>query len=85
MLWIKHHKSENIPEELYYTGYQTDKDEYGYTPLMLWVENCHDKNIPRQLYYNNWQVDENKRGFNPMRIWLEANVKGIPTSILEGY
>ena len=52
---------------------------------MLWVENCRGKNIPRQLYYNNWQVDENKRGFNPMRIWLEANVKGIPTSILEGY
>ena len=28
MLWIKYRKNEAIPEELYYEGWKTDKDNY---------------------------------------------------------
>ncbi len=39
-------RCEAIPEELYYPNYQTDKDEYGQTPLMLWIEYRRRENIP---------------------------------------
>ena len=37
MLWIMYRKGEVIPKELYYKGWQTDKDHMGYAPLRLWI------------------------------------------------
>ena len=38
MLWIKYREYEDIPYELYYYEWETDKDENGETPLMYWTE-----------------------------------------------
>ncbi len=37
MCWIEYRPGEDIPKELYYDGYQTDKDNYGWSPLMFWI------------------------------------------------
>ena len=37
MLWIENRQGKNIPKELYYKGWKTDKDYYKQTPLMLWI------------------------------------------------
>ena len=40
MSWIVNRKGEDIPKELYYEGWQTDKDKdiFTQTPLMLWID-----------------------------------------------
>ena len=52
MEWIKEHpQRKKIPKELYYNGYQTDKDELGRTPLMLWKQYHKGIDIPKKFYY----------------------------------
>ena len=53
MFWIKYVPEEFIPKELYYDGYQMDKDNHDRTPLMLWIEyHEYKKDIPEKLYYD---------------------------------
>ena len=42
MLWIETRRGEDIPQELFYDGWQTDKDKSGQTPLMMWIERGRD-------------------------------------------
>lgn len=50
MIWIEADRNENIPKELLYDNYQTDKDKYGKTPLMLWIRyHRKNENIPEEL------------------------------------
>ena len=51
MSWIKYRPNEPIPEELYYDGWQTDRDFDNRTPLILWI-GCRDEDIPKELYYD---------------------------------
>lgn len=37
---------------MFYDGYQTDKDDYGYTPLMEWIIEHKDEDIPKEMYYD---------------------------------
>lgn len=38
MMWIRYQQyNKNIPKELYYEGYQMDKNKDGQTPLMMWI------------------------------------------------
>lgn len=53
MIWIEADRNENIPKELLYPGWQTDKDKYGRTPLMFWVRYRYNKDVPEELYYDN--------------------------------
>lgn len=46
MFWIFARKGEDIPKELLYTGYKTDKDKDGDTPLMLWISCRKSEAIP---------------------------------------
>ena len=46
MIWIEHRPGENIPKELHYPGYPTDKDKNDQTPLMLWIRYRYDETIP---------------------------------------
>ena len=41
MIWIEYNVDEPIPEQLYYDGYQTDREACGHTPLMLWIKDRH--------------------------------------------
>ena len=53
MLWIQYHyKHENIPEQLFYDGYQIDKNNDDKTSLMLWIEHRPNEDIPKKLYYD---------------------------------
>lgn len=52
--FIKRHSGEAIPQELLYTGYQTDKNKYGQTPLIYWIEERRGEDIPQELYYPNY-------------------------------
>lgn len=47
----------NIPENLYYDNWQTDKDDFDQTPLMIWIEYNVDDPIPEQLFYDGYQTD----------------------------
>lgn len=44
MLWIRcriaDNKFKDIPKELFYDGWQTERDNYDNTPLMLWIMKC---------------------------------------------
>lgn len=56
MEWIEKYEKYDvdvIPEQLFYDGYQTDKDKNGYTPLILWIIYRRNKPIPEELYYEN--------------------------------
>ena len=57
MYWIEYRYDEAIPQELYYDGYQTDRDSDGQTPLMYWIKYRQNEDIPQELYYDNWQAD----------------------------
>lgn len=35
MLWIRYRQGENIPSQLYYYRWQTDRDVNGRTPIMM--------------------------------------------------
>lgn len=52
MLWIEY-CNKDIPKELYYDGYQTDKNDDGDTPLMMWIE-YRDDDIPKELLYPDY-------------------------------
>ena len=49
MWWVVRRPDESAPQELYYEGWQTDKDKYGKTPLMNWVHWRRDEAIPKEL------------------------------------
>ena len=60
MEWIKNNpQRKRIPKELYYDDYQTDRDEFGNTPLMLWIQWHKGIDIPKKLYYKGYQTDKN--------------------------
>ena len=74
MLWIKYRR-EDIPQEFFYTGYQTDKDRFDRTPLMLWIENRKGEDgdhrspqqpIPECLYYDDWKTDKDDWDQTPL-------------------
>lgn len=46
MQWIIFRIGENIPENLYYDGYRTDKDTDNQTPLMIWIKERRFEPIP---------------------------------------
>ena len=75
MLWIDWRK-ELMPEELKYPGWQTDRDNDGYTPLMIWVDYC-KKPIPEDMKYPGWQTDRGCHGHTPLMIWIYCH-KGEP-------
>ena len=55
MLWIEFSVNDDIPEKLFYDGYQSDKDELGRTPLMIWIEfQYRIKEIPKCLLYQGY-------------------------------
>ena len=54
MWWITCRRNQSIPNELKYSGWQTDKDEYQHTPLMLWIKQRDGEPIPNCLYYKDW-------------------------------
>ena len=54
MTWICSRNYYNVPKELYYDGWKTDKDKNGETPLMLWICTYPSENIPQEMYYNDW-------------------------------
>ena len=58
MIWIECRHDEAIPEELYYDGYQTDKNSNGQTPLMMWIEERHSEDIPEDFYYDGYRTDK---------------------------
>lgn len=49
MYWIYRCKGQDIPYDLYYHNYQTDRDKHGQTPLMIWIEYRRGENIPKEL------------------------------------
>ena len=51
MIWIESRYEEDIPQDLYYDGYQTDRNKNGETALMLWIESRYGENIPQELLY----------------------------------
>jgi hypothetical protein len=59
MLWIECRKYEPVPEELFYTGCQTDSDHNGETPLRKWIYTRYNEPIPEQLKYTGWHTDNN--------------------------
>ena len=53
MLWIRFCPNEPISQELYYEGYQTDRDENRETPLFYWIKYRLDETIPQEMYYED--------------------------------
>lgn len=49
MFWIENRHNEDIPQELLYPEWQTDKDKGGRTALMWWIIDCQGKDIPKKL------------------------------------
>ena len=47
MLWINYKPEEDIPKQLFYKGWETDKDNGGRTPFKLWK-----KKHPYERPYN---------------------------------
>ena len=47
MLWIKYRRGKDIPQDLLYDGWQTDKNKIGQTPLMIRIEHHYGKDIPQ--------------------------------------
>lgn len=37
MMWIAERSGKDIPDCLFYDGWQTDRDIDGQTPLILWI------------------------------------------------
>ena len=83
MYWIKYGKGKNIPQELYYDNYQTDKAKFGRTPLMLWIEWRRGEAIPQELYYRpsamgsqtstmspNYQTYKDEYDETPLMFWI---------------
>ncbi len=53
----------DIPDELKYDGWRTDRNIHNLTPLMLWVLWCNTgETIPKELTYDGWQTDKTKYG-----------------------
>lgn len=53
MWWIKCH-ARSIPEDMKYPGWQTDRDEDGFTPERLWIEYRDDEDVPEDIIYPEW-------------------------------
>lgn len=73
MEWIENHQKydgEKIPEQLFYDGYQTDKNKYNETPLILWITYRTNKPIPEELYYEGCQTDKSYEGYTPLMLWI---------------
>ena len=49
MIWIDHHRDEDIPQQLFYDGWQTDKDKDGRIPLRIWIDRNGGGSISRSL------------------------------------
>ena len=74
MIWIEQRLGEPIPQELYYNGWQTDKDKGGWSPLMLWIF-ARNGDIPKEFYYKGYQTDkmfEDKT--TPLMYWIEQRL-----------
>ena len=54
MIWVERRRGEAIPENLYYKGWEMDRDNHNRTPIMIWAVNRYDEAIPKKLYYHNW-------------------------------
>jgi hypothetical protein len=92
MCWLKNSRTgpirnllrepqSGIPEELKYSGWQTDKNNWDGTPLMFWI--CRRKNepIPEELKYPGWQTDKSS-GVTPLWGWIECrNNEPIPEEL----
>ena len=61
MEWIIHRCGEPIPDELYYPGWQTDRDNDKKTPLMIWIWWRTDETIPDNLFYDNCGADVDEK------------------------
>lgn len=88
MLWIEFSVNYDIPEELFYDGYQSDKNISNETPLMIWVRSRPRENIPEKLFYEGYQSDKDEFGRTPLMIWIEFQyrIKEIPKCLLyQGY
>lgn len=66
MAWIIRRKSKPIPKELYYDVCQTDRNEYGRTPLMLWVKHRPGEDIPNELLYDGYKTDRDNYNQTPL-------------------
>ena len=54
MLWLEYRYKEPIPENFYYEGWQSDKNDSSESPLMLWIKYHHPReDIPEDYYYPN--------------------------------
>jgi len=85
--WIRYRINEQqsgMPEELKYSGWQTDKDWFGRTPLMQWIEFRYDdlirggplepySCIPEELKYPRWQTDKDYFGRTPLIRWAQRS------------
>ena len=59
-MWIEHRRDEPIPQEFFYDGYQTDRDNDDYTPLLQWIECRPGEPIPKELYYDGYKTDRDR-------------------------
>lgn len=65
----------NIPAQLFYDNWQTDKDDFDQTPLMIWIEYNVDDPIPKELYYDGYQTDREGNGHTPLMLWIKDRNK----------
>lgn len=85
MTWIRSRNYYNVPKELYYDGWQTDRNKDGDTPLMLWIHTYPSENIPQELFYTGYKTDKNNRGQTPLMIWIDYSkddVDDVPECLL---
>ncbi len=82
MYWIYRCKGQDIPYDLYYHNYQTDRDKDGQTPLMQWIENRRGEPIPKELFYDGWQIDKDRWGHTPLMLWIRNRQGEVGTKTL---
>lgn len=71
MRWIEcEYQREDIPECLFYDGYQIDKDDEDKTALMLWIQYHKNMNMPEKLFYKNWWIDKDGYDRTPLMLWI---------------
>ena len=66
-----------------YPGWQKDKNNEGYTPLMFWIKYVPEEFIPKELYYDGYQMDKDNHDRTPLMLWIEYHEykKDIPEKL----
>jgi len=83
MFWIIFRNNESIPEELKYTGWQTDKSAHDCDSIMmLWIEFRTNEPIPEYLKYPGWITYLDGLNGTPVIHWIKfRNNEPIPDEL----